>query len=104
MINITAINNISNIGNNISNMIFEDYTVLFYCNPYRPDCKLLSSVLLRLEKDYPRFHFYQVDVEGKERSDFCYPILCIYYRGRMYRYCYANVSSLYDLIDRIDMD
>lgn len=79
-------------------------TVFFYFNPRRPDCKLISRVLLRLEKDYPSINFFQIDLEGNSSTDYEYPILQIIdtLSKRVYRYCYANVESLLDLVDRLE--
>lgn len=87
----------------------EKNTILFYCNPFRPDCKLVSKSLLRLERDYPLVRFYQIDLEGKHKSDYSYPILlCIdannTNRVHVYQFTYANVSALYEVIERIDLN
>lgn len=87
----------------------EKNTILFYCNPFRPDCKLVSRSLLRLEHDYPLIQFYQIDLEGNDRSDYSYPILLcidknIMDRVHIYQFVYANLSSLHEVIERIDFN
>lgn len=94
--------------NNFINEL-ENNTILFYFNPSRPDCKLISKSLLRLENEYPLLNFYQIDLDGNQKNNYTYPILlCIdknvTNRACTYQFSYANVSSLYEVIDRIDLN
>lgn len=87
----------------------EKNTILFYFNPFRPDCKLVSRSLLRLERDYPLIQFYQIDLDGNDKNNYSYPILLCIDKNVMdrvysYRFSYANLPALYEVIDRIDLN